>query len=91
MVTTLAAGTEDTPSLADVKENLRSEELRQKQVDTVPEDVQGRALVNSGFAEQHASCVTIESNLFVNFKELSNTQEVTLGDGRTLDGTGLEQ
>ena len=26
---------------------------------------------------------------FVDFKELSNKQEVTLGDGHTLDGTGI--
>ena len=26
---------------------------------------------------------------FVDFKDLSNTQEVTLGDGHTLDGTGI--
>ena len=31
MVTALAASTEDVPSIADVKERLRSEELRQKQ------------------------------------------------------------
>ena len=32
MVTALAASTEDVPSLSDVKEKLRSEELRQKQI-----------------------------------------------------------
>ena len=44
MVTALAASTEDVPSLADVKEKLRSEELKQKQAGPGHEDDQGKAV-----------------------------------------------
>ena len=44
IVTALAASTEDVPSLADVKEKLRSEELRQKQAGPGHEYDQGQAL-----------------------------------------------
>ena len=44
MVTVLAASTEDVPSLTDVKEKLRSEELRQRQIVPVTEDGERRAL-----------------------------------------------
>ena len=50
MITALAASTEDVPSLADLKEKLRSEELRQKQaVGTDVDDREGRkALTTTG-------------------------------------------
>ena len=167
MVTALATSMEDVPSLADVKEKLRSEELRQKQAGFVPEDGQGRALAarhgqRRSFSRSKLTChfcgkpghfkrecrkwaaekkkrseqTTGSSNKqlastaeapeddtetmmitthalstvsrgkwivdsgatchmcndreqFVDFKELSNKQEVTLGDGHTLDGTGI--
>ena len=38
MVTALAASTDDVPSLSDVKERLRSKELRQKQIGLAAED-----------------------------------------------------
>ena len=43
----MVASTEDVPSLADVKEKLRSEELRQKQAGPGHEDDQGKALAAS--------------------------------------------
>lgn len=44
MVTTQAASTNDVPSLADVKERLRSEELRQKQ-SVVTDNIERKALM----------------------------------------------
>ena len=165
MVTALAASTEDVPSLADVKEKLRSEELKQKQAGPGHEDDQGKALAvghgprhsfpksklichfcgkpghfkrncrkwaaekkneqSTGSGQKQsaspaeASDDDMESMMitthafstvsngkwivdsgatshmcndreqFVNFKELLNKQAVTLGDGHTLDGTGI--
>ena len=44
MVTALAASTGDVPSLKNVKETLRSKELRQKQAGPVPANDPGKAL-----------------------------------------------
>lgn len=54
MVTTLAASTEDVPSMADVKEKLRSEELRHKQIGPVTENGERRA-PNAGHGRKHYS------------------------------------
>ena len=45
----------------------------------------GKWIVDSG-----ATChMCNDQEQFVEFRKLSNTQEVTLGDGHTLDGTGI--
>lgn len=172
MVTALTTSTEDIPSLANVKERLRSEELRQKQSGTTEDDREGRkALAASGHGhsqkrtwvpkkqftchfcnrpghfqrncrkwaaqmkkseaptsiEQKHSASTAEAEnssdnetmmvtthalssvsksnwivdagatchmcndkeQFVELSQLSEKQEVTLGDGHTLDGVGI--
>ena len=53
MVTALAASMADVPSLTDVKEKLRSEELRQKQAGPVTEDGQGKALT-AGYGQKRS-------------------------------------
>ena len=45
----------------------------------------GKWIVDSGATSHMCN----DREQFVNFKELSNKQAVTLGDGHTLDGTGI--
>ena len=45
----------------------------------------GKWIVDSG-----ATChMCNDREQFIDFKDMSNTQEATLGDGHTLDGTGI--
>ena len=174
MITALAASSEDVPSLVDVKEKLRSEELRQQQIGVTQDTGKRVFTATQGYSrnrkytkskltchfcgkpghfkrdcmkwaahqkksepyagsKQKQSASTAEGpeakssseesdtetmmvtthalstvsrgkwivdsgatchmcndqEQFVEFRKLSNTQEVTLGDGHTLDGTGI--
>ncbi len=59
MVTALAASTEDVPSLADVKEKLRSEELRQKQTSVADDEEKKAFAATQGYGRKKYPIQTI--------------------------------
>lgn len=86
MVTALAASSNDVPSLADVKERIRSEELRQKQSGATDNDGRKALAAGTHTHRQHKRTENAKSSLPAVSVTGQVTSRETAGNGRLKKG-----